>query len=526
VSAAICLGIERSTPGSALPSPALRNQAQIFATQLQEILQLIARKYVRPVSRGELAEASLRGLYEAARVPVPATLHTDVQHATAVNQLHQFFAQCREQLGNIETVRGTQALYSSLQALTRKLDPYSTVVRKDKLPLGDGTDATSGFGLELTDSQQTGLPTIKAVIPGGPAQKAGLRPGDRITHIRGQPVTQPHAAAEILQMDRLDVRVVRPSTREERQLLLKRSTFKAETVLGVRRHPDDSWDFFLDVPNRIAQVRLAALAPGTSSDLQQVLQDLQAADLRGLILDLRWCPGGWLRESVQIADLFLSECNLSRLFFPSPATLLTTHEEFLGEFCVIATVKYRDDRVEGYSTRVEGHSKKGKRTYVNFPMVVLVNGETSGGAELIAAALQDNRRARIAGQRTLGKASVQSPLDLQTERSLTLPVTNLEIKLSSGTFLRPSGLNMHRFPESAATDSWGVLPDPSLDSRVSAALSQQLREWWTWQTLRPALSEEALPLDDPTLDPQRWEAWQVLLGLLKHVPAAPAKAAP
>ncbi len=125
-------------------------------------------------------------------------------------------------------------------------------------------------------------------------------------------------------------------------------------------------------------------------------------------------------------------------------------------------------------------------------MVVLVNGETSGGAELIAAALQDHKRAVVVGQRTLGKASVQQPLQN--------PPPGVQLKLTAGTFYRPSGKNLHRFPESKPGDDWGVKPD--VEFRVSPQLGRQLKAWWEAQTLRPGPSLERLPLDDLSNDAQ------------------------
>src|SRR5262249_34500832 len=81
---------------------------------------------------------------------------------------------------------------------------------------------------------------------------------------------------------------------------------------------------------------------------------------------------------------------------------------------------------------------------------------------------------------------------------------------TSGTFVRPSGKNLHRFPNLTAADDWGVRPDPALEFRVSPEMSRQLRDWWQQQSLRPGSSNEALPLDDPTSDPQRLEALRYL----------------
>ena len=139
--------------------------------------------------------------------------------------------------------------------------------------------------------------------------------------------------------------------------------------------------------------------------------------------------------------------------------------------------------------------------------MILVNGETSGGSELVAAALQDNRRGVVVGQRTFGKASVQT--------MLALPMPNTGLKLTSGNFIRPSGKALHRFPDSKLKDDWGVRPDPELTLPITADLSRQLYHWWQEPSIRPSTANDPLPLDDPENDPQRQAALKVLAGLIK-----------
>jgi carboxyl-terminal processing protease len=186
------------------------------------------------------------------------------------------------------------------------------------------------------------------------------------------------------------------------------------------------------------------------------------------VLDLRWCPGGYLNEAVEVADLFLGNGT-------------------------IATIKNRGREDTVYRGSDENQFRK-------LSLVVLVNGETSGGAELIAAALQDHGRGKVVGQRTLGKASVQTPLAVGIE--------GFGFKLTSGTFVRPSGKNLHRFPDSAGDADWGVVPDE--DARLSPDLGKRLKQWWVVQGLRPARASDRLPLDDPRADPQQIAALVLL----------------
>ena len=121
-------------------------------------------------------------------------------------------------------------------------------------------------------------------------------------------------------------------------------------------------------------------------------------------------------------------------------------------------------------------------------MIVLVNGETTGGGELIAAALQDHKRAVVAGQRTRGKGSIQTPTRVPLLADGGRIDGDLHLKLTNGAFLRPSGKGLTRYADSKPTDDWGVSPDPNLEFRVSNELSGRLKDWWNQQSMRPGTS--------------------------------------
>src|SRR5262249_14747829 len=143
-------------------------------------------------------------------------------------------------------------------------------------------------------------------------------------------------------------------------------------------------------------------------------------------------------------------------------------------------------------------------TATDIPLLLLVNGETSGGGELVAAALQDNGRAVVAGQRTFGKGTIQLPLLRE----------GYPFKLTKGTFGRPSGKTSQRPPDSKPTDDGGVRPDGDHELPITAELSKRLKEWHTLQVLRPPSDRSALPIDDPEADPQRQAAVQMLRELV------------
>jgi carboxyl-terminal processing protease len=485
-------------------------EAQRYAQQLSRIIEYVHDKYVRPISRADLAAAALRGMYGAAQLPVPPALRTEVVKAARdAYELHRLLVRTRESLGNPEPLRGSQAILASLRGMTEALDPFCVLLTGAELDHVYSMDSNQrGCGLEVVMNAAAPV-VIKAVVPGSPAQKAGLRPGDQITHLDGQAVNGPLTSPEhFIQERAVQIQVYRPSTHISWKATLKPENFRQETVLGVMREPDNSWDYFLDHQRRIAHVRIGALKSGTAAELGRVLSELTEAGMRGLILDLRWSPGGILDEARQAADLFIAGYVQPHLLLPMPGNLLAMANLFLGDYPQSVTVVYRSGGLDEHHTPLEPG-------FVQFPIVVLINAETSGGAELIASVLQDNRRAQIAGQRSLGKGSVQKIEKFDDIPEIRGSLPRAGFKLSEGMLIRPNRRNLHRFADSKGTDDWGVRPDPKLEFRVSADLGRQLREWWQLQDLRPGSSDETLPLDDPIADPQRQAALQVLMEMLK-----------
>jgi carboxyl-terminal processing protease len=501
-------------PGTQVDRAKLRSEARAFARQLHQLVGQVAQMYVRPLNAEELYTAALTGLYQSARKPAPRDLRVQVRQAMnlanalragssaevnwQVAPVHdpreQLLARLREQLGPVEPLAGGKAMLAACKGMLRLLDAHSGLITADEQRLAAGLDQESrGVGLEFRDRLALGPLTVDAVLLGGPAQRAGLRPGDVITHIDGRPVARaPPAAVEALRSQRvvlaplpltpgektappaepaprpLRITFHRAGEKKERTASLLPERFRPETVLGVGRRDDNTWNYLLDERDQLAVIRLTSLGRGTSDELRSVLEVLRDHKLRGLVLDLRWCPGGYLNESIEVADLFLGN------------GIITT------------------ERSRGREDTVYRSAEGGK--FRDFPLVVLVNRETSGGAELIAAALQDHKRAVVIGQRTRGKGSVQVPLPVGVE--------GVALKLTRGAFIRPSGKNLHRFAESAASDDWGVIPDE--DFRLSPELGRRLRGWHHLYALRPPQSRERLAMDDPRADTQRRAAVELL----------------
>ena len=464
----------------------LEGEALTYAQQLLSVSTQVAAQYVRPVSRTHLLLAAVHGLFEEAHQPVPSGTEIALKRLPSEEAIIEFLVQTRMKAGVSEALQHPGALLASCRAMLKSLDPHSDVVLEQDRKVQPWGDQPAGLGLELDDNVGVGPQRVLRVLPGSPAQRAGIQPGDEITHLDGKPLrgmTNAQAAGLIKGKASVVTRVVfntdaidplPPPAPEPVSLRLSRrgrdpwkvtlefQTEKPESVFGVQRLADNRWHYIADRDRGIAHIRLGMLNRGAATELAEKLASLED-DMRALVLDLRWSPGGFLDEAVGVAGIFLGEG-------------------------VIATVKSRDRE------EVKYHNTQPKR-FEKLPLVVLVNEQTSGGSELIAAALEDRGRAIIAGQRTLGKASVQT--------ALYIDVPGANVKLTSGEFIRPSGKNLHRKPGSGPREDWGVRPTAELEHRLSPEFSRQLKKQWDQQTLRPGTDVKILPLDDPSNDPQR-----------------------
>lgn len=316
-----------------------------------------------------------------------------------------------------------------------RLDPasqYFTV--EDLKKFREETDGKfGGVGMYLDIDPKTNFLMVAGVMFGSPAYEAGLDTGDLIlkvgdmstegltvdgasTHIKGKEGTP------------VTLTVQRVGKMEWEPVTLTRALIEIRQIQGVARKPNDpgSWEFLADPAARIGLVRLTGFNNKTAAELTAALADLEKAQARAVVLDLRGNPGGLLDEAVKVADLFLA-----------------------GGVIVSTEDRNKDGRKE--SARKDGTYFENPKV----PVAVLVNGGSASASEIVAAALQDNGRAAVAGERSFGKGSVQNVLELPDKKSA--------VKLTTAVWKTPNGNNIHRWPDSKTTDAWGVKPDAGLE---------------------------------------------------------------
>jgi carboxyl-terminal processing protease len=210
--------------------------------------------------------------------------------------------------------------------------------------------------------------------------------------------------------------------------------------------------------------------------LKAILERLQAEGVQGLVLDLRGNPGGLLTSAVEISDLFLTE-----------GTIVST--------------RGRRGQEKTFVAKPAGNLFDPADRY---PMAVLIDRYSASASEIVAAALQDHGRAVVVGERSFGKGSVQNLRPLEATDG---PKTAL--KLTMASYHRPSGTNIHRFPDAKDTDDWGVRPTEGLevpqsdDERRAFLSARRYRDIVPGKTghMPDKLREKVdAPFKDPVLD--------------------------
>jgi carboxyl-terminal processing protease len=322
-----------------------------------------------------------------------------------------------------------------------RLDPHSAYFNaehyKDFESQSEGQ--FGGIGVILGTDPKTFMLRVETPTPGTPAFEAGLQAGDLITKVDGKStegMTVLEARKHIIGKPDTPVTltVIFMDERRERDVTLVRKLVEQHTVLGFARDPADpaKWDWFPDKESKIALIRLSSgFNDRTTKELKEAIAAIDAAGAKALILDVRDNPGGLLSQAVSVSDLFLPEEN------------------------VVGT----KDRRENTHFRKAKTDKTDWESATERPMAVLINRGSASASEIVAAALQDNKRAIVVGERSFGKGSVQKIYPF--EDNLTA------VKLTAEVWLRPNGKSIHRFPESKMTDPWGVDPDPGLEVKLT-----------------------------------------------------------
>lgn len=289
--------------------------------------------------------------------------------------------------------------------VTCALDQYSTFLTsgelEDQFSQIEGNFV--GLGVELKGQQQS--LAVVSVIPGGPAERGGIRKGDRIVQVDGVSTTQVSTdeAANLLRgLEGSTVQlVVIDAKGVTRELRLVRRRVEVPSITEAN---------ILDRDYGIAYLRMTCFQKTTARDLDTALWKLYREGMQSLIMDLRGNPGGLLTASVEVADRFLDSGN-------------------------IVSTRGRNPR-EDFDYAARGNGKW------RVPLLVLIDGDTASASEIFAGAVHDHHRATVVGTRSYGKGSVQGIFPLDSSKA--------GLRLTTAKFYSPSG---------TAISDRGVSPD-------------------------------------------------------------------
>jgi carboxyl-terminal processing protease len=284
-----------------------------------------------------------------------------------------------------------------------------------------------GVGIVVEMHPDTRLLTIVSPVVNTPAYAAGLRAGDVILKIDDQP-TRDMAMRDAVEIMRgppgSEVRLTirRPRTDDPLEFRIQRAKIDVESVLGDKRRPDGSWNYFLEDNPRIGYIRMVTFGDRTVAELMQALRQYETHEIDGLVLDLRDNAGGYLNAAIDVSNMFIDKGR-------------------------IVSTRGRDGAI-----RTSFEASPAKTLFPqDLPVAVLVNRYTASASEIVAACLQDHERARIVGTRTWGKGTVQNVIPMEGGASA--------LKLTTASYWRPSGTNIHRGQNADEDGDWGVTPD-------------------------------------------------------------------
>ena len=290
----------------------------------------------------------------------------------------------------------------AIRGLIRELDdPYADVLTPDQVRAfeEESTGNYAGIGVQITELNER--VTITAVFRNTPADQEGLLVGDWIVEVDGQDATD-WTVSEASNNIRgeigttVEVKVQREGIAQPIPVRIRRDQVHIPAVTSERIFGD------------VGYILLDRVARNSAAEVDSVLAELD--DTRGIILDLRRNPGGYLDESLNLADLFLDR----------GSTLVTTRS-----------------RTPGLAGQVREESAFARRParIADKPLIILVDRFSASASEIVAGALQDHDRAIVIGERTFGKGSVQSVIPLPGDHM---------IRLTSGEWFTPRGRSLNR----------------------------------------------------------------------------------
>ena len=334
----------------------------------------------------------------------------------------------------VDEVDSQELIQKAIQGMVQSLDPHSSLLPKEAFEdlQIDTKGKFTGIGIHIT--LQDGFVTVISPIEDTPAYRAGIEAGDRIIKVDGKKVKDLRGAVNMMRGPKgtkVVVTILREGVKEPLTFDLVRDIIPVQSVKYLPLKPGYGY------------ARVSNFTGNTTEDLVEALESLEGGEvpLKGLVLDLRNNGGGLLNQAIKVSDLFL-------------------------EAGQILSIKGRYKK----NTKVYNASVSDpQRTY---PMIVLINGGSASASEIVAGALQDQKRALILGTPSFGKGSVQTVETLRDGSGLKLTIARYYTP--SGRSIQAKGiepdifLKFRRMDPKELTADEGLLKEKDLDNHLEA----------------------------------------------------------
>ena len=322
------------------------------------------------------------------------------------------FSEVLETIQNeyVEDVDQAEAMESAINGLLQSLDPYSSYMNQETFEESQSETSGEFGGLGIEVSMEAGVVKVITPIDETPAARAGIKAGDYIVKINAQQV-RGKTLMEAVNLMRgpvgtsIEITVRRKGLKKAKIFKITREIIEIKSVISKL------------IDNKVGYLRLRAFNQNSSDQLKKEISKIEKnKKLVGYILDLRNNPGGLLTQAIEISDFFLDD----------------------GE---IVSTKGRKNKENRKFFARKGDRIKGK------PLIVLINNGSASASEIVAGALQDQKRAVLLGEATFGKGSVQSIIPLKNKGALRLTISK---------YYLPSGKSISEV---------GVLPDIKIEEK-------------------------------------------------------------
>src|SRR5262245_6372377 len=391
--------------------PADEASGEALAREVQTLIDAILQHHIDPPTRQELWLAGARAVVTMVGVGPYPVLSADVSGLSNSSD----FAQFAKRLWLNESIQKQEKSVEAFRqnfidgVLAAVPGGAQLIARKD-LAVQEQLAGNRyvGTGIALSFDVEKKYPRIETVIPGGPMERAGGRSGDWMLKIDDRD-THGLELVKIIDLLRGEegtgvALVVRDATGASRTITVTRGPVVLETIEGLRKgDARGPWDFRVDADSPIRYLKIVQINGSTVHDLMKLETEFRRSGATAVILDLRAARGGELHHAMLLADALL-------------------------DGGLIGRVRTQGDVQEFRADR--------ERIFRDWPVVLLVDGQTGGVAEWIAAAVQDNRAGKVVGEDTAGIWQVSSAIQLSGMNSALL--------LRTGTFERPKKDYEHR----------------------------------------------------------------------------------